>query len=80
MSIISKVTAGAVTSGNRLRTISHTLEEHIAERLRHFAFGHRLSESSVIEHALAAFLDSAADEELAWTLREAGYGLRRKTG
>lgn len=74
------MTAGNATSGSKLRTISHTLDEQIAERLRFFAFNHRLSESSVIEHALAAFLDSAAEEKLAWTLREAGYGLRRKTG
>lgn len=62
-----------------IRTVSHTLHTQLAERLRSFAFETRVSESAVMEHALAVFLASASEDALASQLREAGYGRRRKT-
>ncbi len=61
-----------------IRTVSHTLATELAERLRAFAFQMRVSESAVMEHALALFLASASEDALASQLREAGYGRRRK--
>ena len=62
-----------------IRTVSHTLDAQLAERLQLFGFETRISESAVIEHALQTFFESGAESELATKLRAAGYGLRRKT-
>ncbi len=62
-----------------LRTLSHTLEARLAERLQLFAFEARISESAVLEHAVRALLASGTDAELAARIRAAGFGLRRKT-
>ena len=62
-----------------IRTVSHTLDVRLAERLQLFGFETRISESAVIEHALKTFFESGEESELAMKLREAGYGLRRKT-
>ena len=63
-----------------IRTVSHTLESDLAQRLREFAFDTRVSESAVIEFALDAFFRSGDGQELASSLVAAGYGLRRRTG
>ncbi|MBD5657567.1 MAG: hypothetical protein IAI50_20655 [Candidatus Eremiobacteraeota bacterium] len=58
--------------------MSHTLDAEVAERLRHFAFRERISESAVIEFALRTFFAAGDDAELGARLREAGAALRRK--
>jgi hypothetical protein len=63
----------------KLSTVSHTLDAEIAERLRHFAFRERISESAVIEYSLRAFFDGGDDSALGQHLRERGAGLRRKS-
>jgi hypothetical protein len=62
----------------RISTVSHTLDADIAERLRHFAFRERISESAVIEFALRTFFGSGNDQSLGSRLRDAGAALRRK--
>jgi hypothetical protein len=63
----------------KLSTVSHTLDAEIAERLRHFAFRERISESAVIEFSLRAFFDGGDDSSLGQQLRDRGAGLRRKS-
>ena len=63
----------------KLSTVSHTLNSEVAERLRHFAFRERISESAVIEFALRAFFEGGNDAKLGAQLRERGAGLRRKS-
>ena len=75
---------GAPASGARkplkISTVSHTLDAAVADRLRHFAFRERISESAVIEFALRELFSSAPEDvELGQRLREAGAALRRKT-
>jgi hypothetical protein len=60
--------------------VSHTLNIDLADRLEHFAFFQRVSESAVIEYALNLFFDQNDDEtELGEQLRSEGLGRRRKT-
>ena len=59
-----------------IRTVSHTLEGHLAERLRFVAYRERVSESAVIEFALRGLLSD--DEELGPRMRDGGATLRRK--
>lgn len=60
--------------------VSHTLTVSLAERLEEFAFFQRISESAVIEHALATFFaQSSNDSELGDILRSTGAGRRRKS-
>jgi hypothetical protein len=61
-----------------IATVSHTLDLEIAERLRHFAFRERMSESAVIEFALRALFESGDEALLGDRLREAGAALRRR--
>jgi hypothetical protein len=61
-----------------IRTVSHTLEGHLAERLRLVSFHERVSESAVIEYALSRILIDEPQNELGRRLREAGATLRRK--
>ena len=63
----------------KLSTVSHTLDAEIAERLRHFAFRERISESAVIEFSLRAFFEGGSDAVLGQHLRDRGAGLRRKS-
>jgi len=63
----------------RIATVSHTLDADIAERLRHFAFRERISESAVIEFALRDLFDESDDLLLGRRLRDAGAALRRKS-
>ncbi len=70
---------GAARKPLKLSTVSHTLDAEIAERLRHFAFRERISESAVIEFSLRAFFDGKDDGELGKLLRDRGAGLRRKS-
>jgi hypothetical protein len=60
-----------------IRTVSHTLEGHLAERLRFVAYRERVSESAVIEYALRGLLVSD-DSELGARMRDGGATLRRK--
>ena len=60
-----------------IRTVSHTLEGHLAERLRFVAYRERVSESAVIEFALRDLL-VADDAELGSRMRDGGATLRRK--
>lgn len=62
----------------KISTVSHTLEESIAERLRYFAFRERISESAVIEFALRVFFEEGDDTTLGQKLRAAGAALRRR--
>ena len=63
----------------RIATVSHTLDADVAERLRHFAFRERISESAVIEFALRDLFDETDDLLLGQRLRDAGAALRRKS-
>ncbi len=60
-----------------IRTVSHTLEGHLAEQLRYLAYRERVSESAVIEFALRGLLESG-NERLGQRLRDGGATLRRK--
>ena len=70
---------GATRKSLKISTVSHTLDATVAERLRHFAFRERISESAVIEFALRELFVNADDAVLGDRLREAGAALRRKT-
>jgi predicted transcriptional regulator len=63
----------------KIATVSHTLDAEVAERLRHFAFRERISESAVIEFALRDLFDVGDDAQLGQRLRDAGAALRRKS-
>ena len=63
----------------KIATVSHTLDAEVAERLRHFAFRERISESAVIEFALRDLFDAGDDARLGRRLRDAGAALRRKS-
>jgi hypothetical protein len=73
------VESGTVRKPLKLSTVSHTLDAEIAERLRHFAFRERISESAVIEFSLRGFFDGGDDPQLGQQLRDRGAGLRRKS-
>jgi predicted transcriptional regulator len=62
----------------RIAKVSHTLSAALADRLEEFAFRQRVSESAVIEYALAQFFDGRDDAELGELLRASGAGRRRK--
>lgn len=70
--------AAPVRRALKLATVSHTLDAEVAERLRHFAFRERISESAVIEHSLRSFFQADDDSALGQQLRDRGAGLRRK--
>lgn len=63
----------------KISTVSHTLDAAVAERLRHFAFRERISESAVIEFALRELFSDDEDVVLGQRLRQAGAALRRKS-
>ena len=69
---------GAVRKTVKIATVSHTLDAEVAERLRHFAFRERISESAVIEYALRELFGQGDDVQLGRRLRDAGAALRRK--
>jgi hypothetical protein len=62
----------------KIATVSHTLDAEVAERLRHFAFRERISESAVIEFALRELFAQGDDAMLGARLRDSGAALRRK--
>ncbi|GAC1309791.1 MAG: hypothetical protein NVS2B3_13840 [Vulcanimicrobiaceae bacterium] len=63
----------------RFQTMSHTMPLELAERLRRLAFDARLSESAVLEYALATLLANDDPAAIVARMRDAGYGLRRRT-
>jgi len=63
----------------KISTVSHTLEAEIAEKLRHFAFRERISESAVIEFSLRELFADGDESELGRRLRDAGAALRRRS-
>jgi len=69
---------GAAARKSSIATVSHTLDSEVADRLRHFAFRERISESAVIEFALRALFESGDETALGRRLREAGAALRRR--
>jgi hypothetical protein len=72
----------AASSGikSSVAKVSHTLNVELADRLEHFAFFQRVSESAVIEYALRSFFEQGDDEaELGTMLRNEGLGRRRKS-
>ena len=75
--------AGKVAPAQRKSTVakvSHTLSVALAERLEEFAFFQRVSESAVIEYALAKFFSQGDDDAaLGDALRRDGAGRRRKS-
>ncbi|HME04531.1 MAG TPA: hypothetical protein VKG38_16035 [Solirubrobacteraceae bacterium] len=78
----SKPADGSVSAPRtrlQISTVSHTLDSGVAERLRHFAFRERISESAVIEFALRELFEGVADDaQLGSRLRNAGAALRRR--
>jgi len=58
--------------------LSINVAEDLGSRLRTLAFNERLSESSIVEVALAIFYEAGDDEALAEVLRSRGASLRRK--
>jgi hypothetical protein len=71
-------TASPARKTVKIATVSHTLDAEVAERLRHFAFRERISESAVIEYALRELFAQGDNEMLGTRLRESGAALRRK--
>ena len=72
-------TSAPPRKASKISTVSHTLDTAVAERLRHFAFHERVSESAVLEYALREFFKSGEDAALGLRLRDAGAALRRRT-
>jgi hypothetical protein len=70
---------GAPRKTSKIATVSHTLDAQIADRLRHFAFRERISESAVIEFALRELFEDGTDGDLGRRLRDAGAALRRRS-
>ena len=70
------------TAGGKRTTGTMKLSINVAEdlgtRLRTLAFNERVSESSIVEVALALFYEAGDDEALAEQLRARGASLRRK--
>jgi hypothetical protein len=58
--------------------LSINVAEDLGSRLRTLAFNERVSESSIVEVALALFYEAGDDEALAELLRSRGASLRRK--
>lgn len=58
--------------------LSINVSEDLGTRLRTLAFNERVSESSIVEVALALFYEGGDDEALAEMLRSRGASLRRK--
>jgi hypothetical protein len=58
--------------------LSVNVDHDISERLRSLAYTHRLSESSIVEVALAMFFARGDDALLGVILKELGAVLRRK--
>ena len=58
--------------------LSVNVGHDISERLRSLAYAHRLSESSIVEVALAMFFARGDDALLGVMLKELGATLRRK--
>jgi predicted transcriptional regulator len=58
--------------------LSINVPEALGDRLRTFAFAHRLSGSSIIQVALEEFFARGDDIALAILLRESGASLRRR--
>jgi hypothetical protein len=71
-------TAAPARKTVKIATVSHTLDAEVAERLRHFAFRERISESAVIEFALRQLFAQGDNAMLGARLRESGAALRRK--
>ena len=77
---------GGVASGpprgdrrSTVAKVSHTLGLALAQRLESFAFYQRVSESAVIEYALARFFELSGDDaQLGELLRREGAGRRRR--
>ncbi len=63
----------------KISTVSHTLESEVAEKLRHFAFRERISESAVIEFSLRELFADGDEGKLGRRLRDAGAALRRRS-
>jgi hypothetical protein len=77
----SKDDSGESSAGKPgVAKVSHTLSAPLAARLEEFAFFQRVSESSVIEHALVTFFAQGGDDNhLGEILRTSGAGRRRKS-
>jgi len=58
--------------------LSVNVGREVSERLRSLAYTHRLSESSIVEVALAIFFARGDDALLGVVLKELGATLRRK--
>lgn len=65
-------------SSTQLRKLSLNVSGAIADRLRKLAFDNSVSESSVVEIALASFFQLGDDDQLGEHLRRNGATLRRK--
>jgi len=67
----------ATRTGGTMK-LSINVADDLGRRLRRLAFDLRLSESSIVEVALASFYQRGDDEELAQLLRASGATLRRR--
>jgi predicted transcriptional regulator len=67
-----------VTPPSGTMKLSINVSHEIGNRLRRLAFDRRVSESSIVEVALAALYADRDDADLAQVLREGGASLRRK--
>ena len=78
----SSLLATVRTAGTKRATgtmkLSINVAEDLGSRLRTLAFNERVSESSIVEVALALFYEAGDDEVLAELLRARGASLRRK--
>jgi len=67
---------GGLLSGPAVK-LSVNVSSAIGDRLRKLAFDERISESSIVEIALAVLFEGAEEREIGPFLRERGATLRR---
>ena len=72
------VTASTTASHEHRSKLSVNVNHDVSERLRSLAYLHRLSESSIVEIALAMFFARGDDELLGVMLKQLGATRRSK--
>lgn len=72
------ITESIPASHERRSKLSVNVNYEISERLRNLAYSHRLSESSIVEIALATFFVRGDDEVLGVMLKQLGATRRSK--
>lgn len=68
----------AVSRDPEFETLSVNLPTELTQRVRSLGFKYYLSNSSIVEQALLAFLGNLTEDEIADRLRALGATLRRR--